>query len=206
MKIIKYSEFINEAVAVAKVIDDFVKFLEESPVVVMDENRVEDKTKEGWLAKEHKMYSLSGIKKYFKDKYGDDYTALSIDNAVAYAPNIKRLTNILKEKGMTLQTTTLKGQYGDNNWFYSVDLSDAELEKIKEKYEKEFSERYSKYQSKKEESKKASVTTKKAAPKKAAKKAAPKKAAKNAAKKAAKKAAPKNEALQFLFEGLFSKK
>ena len=74
MKIFKYDDFINEAISVPEVIKDFVKFLEESPTIKFYPEDEDDKVREGWITKEHKLYSLPGIKRYFKDKYGDDHT------------------------------------------------------------------------------------------------------------------------------------
>ncbi len=159
MKIFKFIEFVNEAVSAPQVIEDFVKFLEEQPTIDMYPEDDSDKVREGWITKEHKMYSIPAIKRYFKDKYGDDYSSLSVENAIQYDPNIKKLTKMLADKGMTLQSTPVKGQYGDTSWFYSVNLSDEERTSIKEKYEGEFKTRYSKYFNRKTLGKKASVAT-----------------------------------------------
>lgn len=182
MKIFKYDDFINEAISVPEVIKDFVKFLEESPTIKFYPEDEDDKVREGWITKEHKLYSLPGIKKYFKDKYGDDYTSLSVDNAIMYDPNIRKLKKMLSDKGMTLQTTSVKGQHGDKSWFYSVGLEDSEIKSIKDKYEKEFASRYEKYTQRKSSAKK---------------KVEPK-------SKRGKKATKVSEALDLLIEGLFS--
>lgn len=222
MKIFKFSEFVlNEAVTVKQVIEDVVDFLKKSPVITL---YPEDKgdLRQGWISKEHKMYSVVGIKKHFADKY----SSLNIDNAVRYTPSIKILTKALADKGMTLQTTPIVAQFGEKSSFFSVNLSDSEINTVKEKYEKEFADRYGKYTTAKREAPKkaaemaaAKEVAKKAAVKKApAKKAAPKKAAapkapkKEVAKKEpvvkktpAKKAAKKNEAFELLIEKLFTK-
>ena len=191
-KIFKFNEFsINEAVAVKQVIEDVVDFFEKSPVVSFyPEDK--DEVRMGWITKEHKLYSTAGIKKYFEEKYGKKYSALNIDNAINYTPSIKTLTKKLSDKGMTLQKTKIKGQFGQTLEFFSVDLSDTVLASVKEKYEEEFAKRYSKYMSDKKE-----------APKKSADaKASKAEEAKKAKKKAAKK---KNEAFEFLIESLFTR-
>jgi hypothetical protein len=141
----KWSEFINEAVSVSTVLTDLVKFLEESPVITVYPEDEEGETREGWLSREHKLYSVPAIKKWFKEKYGTEYSSLSIDNVIGYEPNIKALEKMLSDKGLKLQWTKLKGQYGDLNWFFSVNLEDSELKSIKDMYENEFKKRYDKY-------------------------------------------------------------
>jgi len=158
MKIFKFTEFVNESVSAPQVIEDFVALLEEQPVIDMYPEDT-DGTREGWITKEHKMYSIPAIKRYFKNKYGDDYSSLSVENAIQYDPNIKILTKKLADKGMTLQSTSFKGQYGDTSWLYSVNLSDEERNSIKSKYEDEFKTRYSKYYDRKALGRKASVAT-----------------------------------------------
>lgn len=141
----KWNEFINEAVSVSTVLTDLVKFLEESPIIALYPEDEEGEMREGWLSREHKLYSVPAIKKWFKEKYGTEYSSLSIDNAIGYDPNIKALEKMLSDKGLKLQWTKLKGQYGDSNWFFSVNLSDSELKSIKDMYENEFKKRYAKY-------------------------------------------------------------
>jgi hypothetical protein len=225
MKIFKFNEFIiNEAVAVKQIIDDFVKFIEKSPEVTFFPEDEEGKVREGWITKEHKLYSPAGIKRYFEEKYGEEYTSLGVDNAISYDPSIKKITKALSDKGMTFQKTPIKGQFGDKTWFYSVDLSDSEIEKIKEKYEAEFSKRYAKHTTAKSASKevakkaavekvekkaKRKVEKEKSTPKADIKKSTPKKPTKKAPAKKKPSKVPskpkkKNEALDLLFEGLFS--
>jgi hypothetical protein len=176
MKIQKWLQFINEAVTVPQVITDLVSFLEESPVITLYPEDVEGvEVREGWLTREHKLYSIPAIKKFFKEKYGEEYSSLSVDNAILFEPNRKALEKLLKSKGLTLQWTELKGQYGDSSWFFSVNLSETELKTIKEMYEMEFKKRYSKYYLRKSGKLKSSKTSTK-----------------------------KNEALQILFEALFN--
>jgi len=195
-KIFKFNEFVlNEAVSTKQVIEDVVDFFKKSPVIELYPEDKGDVVREGWLSKEHKLYSLSGIKKHFKEKY----SSLNIENAINYTPSIKILTKMLADDKMSLQTTKLKGQFGDTNIFYSVNLTDSEIKSVKEKYEKEFAKRYDKY-----------LTSKKEAPKKAAaarlaKEEAKKTPAKKTAKKRiTKKAEKKNEAFELLIERLFS--
>lgn len=146
MKIQRWIEFIKEAITVPQVIGDLVKFLKESPVITLYPEDVEGgEVREGWLSREHKLYSIPAIKKWFKEQYGTEYTSLSVDNALLYDQNRKELEKALKDKGLTLQWTQLKGQYGDSSWFFSVNLSDTELKSIKEMYEQEFKSRYAKY-------------------------------------------------------------
>lgn len=149
MKIFKFNEFLNESVGIPQIIDDFVTLMEEQPVIEMYPEDERDIVREGWITKEHKMYSTPAIKRYFKNKYGSEYNSMDIDIAHQYRPNIKILTKKLADKGMTLQTTPVKGQYGEITWFYSVNLSDEERNKIKAKYEAEFAKRYAKYFDKK---------------------------------------------------------
>lgn len=175
MKIQNWQQF-NEAVTVPQVIRDLVSFLEESPVITLYPEDVEGgEVREGWLTREHKLYSIPAIKKFFKEKYGEEYSSLSVDNALLFEPNKKALEKLLKAKGLTLQWTELKGQYGDSSWFFSVNLSETELKTIKEMYEVEFKKRYSKYYLRKSTKLKSSKTSTK-----------------------------KNEALQILFEALFN--
>lgn len=149
MKIFKFNEFLNEAVSIPQVIDDFVTLMEEQPVIEMYPEDEGDVVREGWITKEHKMYSSPGIKRYFKNKYGSEYSSTNINNAYQYDPNIRILTKKLADKGMTLQTTPVKGQYGETSWFYSVNLTDEERNQIKSKYEAEFAKRYANYFAKK---------------------------------------------------------
>jgi hypothetical protein len=181
MKIFKYNEFLNEAVSVSQVIDDFVTLMEEQPVIEMYPEDEGDKIREGWITKEHKMYSTPGIKRYFKNKYGEEYSSMNVSNAYQYEPNIRILTRKLADKGMTLQTTPVKAQYGETSWFYSVNLSDEERNQIKEKYEEEFRKRYAKYFIKKAEARKS-----------------PTKLARKGSRKST------NEAIEILVEALFS--
>lgn len=162
MKILNFNNFLinEETISIPQVIEDFVSFLEEQPIITMYPEDVEE-TREGWVTKESKMYSIPGIKKYFKNKYGDEYTSLSIENAIQFDPNIKILTKKLADKGMTLQSTPIKGQYGETSWFYSVNLSDEERTSIKGKYESEFKTRYAKYSNRKELGRKASLASSK---------------------------------------------
>lgn len=185
MKISKFNDFVNESVSAPEVLKDFVTFLEKSPTIDFYAED-EDGVREGWITKEHKLYSLPGIKNYFKKKYGKDYTSLAVDNAIMYDQNMKKLKKMLTDKGMTLQSTSLKGQFGDKSWFYSVDLEDSEITSIKKKYEEEFAKRYEKYTKRKAEAKTKKVDTKKAP------------------KKAAKKATKVSEAFELLIEGLFN--
>jgi hypothetical protein len=137
----------NEAVSIPQVINDFVDFIEESPVVEMYPDDSGETLRQGWITKEHKLYSLSGIKNYFEEKYGDDYSSNDINIAVNYAPNIKKLEELLTERGLSLQVTNIKASYGDTYPFYSVSLSDSERNQIKEEYEEEFKKRNELYYS-----------------------------------------------------------
>lgn len=180
MKIQKWSDFINEAVTVPQVITDLVSFLEESPVITLYPEDVDgEEVREGWITREHKLYSIPAIKKFFKEKYGEEYSSLSVDNALLFDPNMKALEKLLKEKGLSLQWTELKGQYGDRSWFFSVNLSDVELKAIKEMYEMEFKKRYTKYHLRKAGRLQSSSKVKL-------------------------KKSSKNEALEILFEALFN--
>lgn len=149
MKIFKFNDFINESVSVPQVIDDFVTLMEEQPVIEMYPEDEGDVVREGWITKEHKMYSSPAIKRYFKNKYGSEYNSINVSNAYQYSPNIRILNRKLADRGMTLQTTPVKGMYGEISWFYSVNLSDEERNQIKQKYEAEFTKRYANYFAKK---------------------------------------------------------
>jgi hypothetical protein len=137
-KILSFYKFIYEAVSVPEVIDDFVNFIEESPVVEFYPEDTTEEVRQGWINQEHKMYSIAGIKRYFKEKYGTEYSSNSIDNAIVYAPNIEKLEEKLQERGLFLQVTNIKASHGDTYPFYSVNLTDSEREEIKLKYEQEF--------------------------------------------------------------------
>ena len=174
MKIQNWQQF-NEAVTVPQVIEDLVAFLEESPIITLyPEDAEGEEVREGWITREHKLYSIPAIKKFFKEKYGEEYSSLSVDNALLFEPNKKALEKLLKDKGLTLQWTKLRGQYGDSSWFFSVNLSETELNSIKSMYEGEFKKRYAKYQLRKSGKFQSSKQTR------------------------------KNEALEVLFEALFT--
>lgn len=159
MRVFKFAEFINESVDVSRVIDDFVTLMEDQPVIEMYPEDEGDTVREGWITKEHRMYSSPGIKRYFKQKYGDDYNSINVSNAYQYEPNIEILKKKLANRGMILQTTPVKGQYGEKTWFYSVNLSDEERNQIKSKYEAEFTKRYANYFTKKSLSRRQSQTS-----------------------------------------------
>ena len=187
-KIFRYNEFVlnEEAVSIPQVIIDFVEFMKESPVVDFYPEDEDGKVREGWITKEHKMYSTPGIIRYFKAKHGDDYSSLNVRNAIHYDPNIKKLTKMLSDNGMTLQMTPMKAMYGETSWFYSVNLSDEERESIKSKYEAEFASRYANHFARRA----------------AARKTATKPAASKRGRKSTK--GDIKEALELLIEGLFS--
>lgn len=147
MEIQKYSDFLlNEAkVSKSDVVSDLLDMLKKKPSVSMDS-----------MSTEKGIYSLSGMKKYFADKY----TGTIVGNA---------LGDLQNDKNVDIKSIRVKvSVWKELVPYWYIGLTDTQVKKLKEDYEKEESNKNKKEVVKKEASKKTAVT--KRAVKKAAKK------------------------------------
>jgi len=116
MEIQKYSDFIlNEArVNKAEVVKDLVDMLKKKPHVEMDK-----------LANERGLYGLAGMKKYLSGKY----TSIQVDNA---------LHDLQNDKKSGLKSVYVKVSHWNKSMpYWYMDLTEAEVKKLKEEYEEE---------------------------------------------------------------------
>lgn len=177
--IFNFYDFINEAyVQVPKVIEDFIDFMIKQPVVTW---KYDPNSKEGWINKEHKLYSKSGIRQYLKEKYKDGYKEDNLATAIQYDTNIKIIKKKLKEKGeelygesLELGVVNVRCEYdfvaseGSNTtpFYYlkkksdkvKIGLTEEEAKELKLEYEEAFKKKQSKSISAKKEVIKASKT------------------------------------------------
>jgi hypothetical protein len=116
MEIQKYSDFIlNEArVNKAEVVNALTEMFKKKPHVEMDK-----------LANERGLYGLAGMKKYLSGKY----TTAAVDNA---------LHDLKNDKKSGLKSVYVNvSHWGKSMPYWYMDLTEAEVKKLKEEYEEE---------------------------------------------------------------------
>lgn len=118
--ILKYGDFITEAKAKDKgaIVDLLIKLLEEKPKVTLSGKTFPD---------EKDAYTLAGIKKYFRDH---GFTSEDADDAFYYLGQDKT------KKDKVKHFRAKNFHYDENYPYHYVDLTAAEVEKVKARIEK----------------------------------------------------------------------
>ena len=122
--ILKYGDFITEAKAKDKgaIVDLLIKLLEEKPKVTLSGKTFPD---------EKDAYTLAGIKKYFRDH---GFTSEDVDDAFYYLGQDK------DKKSKVKHFNAKNFHYDENYPYHYIGLTQAEVDKVKERIEKESQE------------------------------------------------------------------
>lgn len=145
MKIRRFDDFITEAKKDKNtVVELFVKLLKEKPLVKLDSKSFPD---------ERGIYSLAGIKKYFKEH---GCTNADADDAIYHIEATKEF----KTKYKVGYIKVKNHHYNESYPYYYIDMTEDQANKVKESLEKMSQEKSKPMIAKKEEVKKAAVSKK----------------------------------------------